>query len=263
MTLSVFKNKTALVTGASSGIGDSFARQLAAAGANLILVARREDRLQSLKQELEQKHGIKAEVIAMDLSDESAAQQLFEQTEGQGKQIDVLINNAGYGKQNQFTDIPLETQANMLNLNINTLTALSHLFGEKMKQRRSGHILLVGSIASFLPVPNMATYGASKAYVRSFGEALNKEMQPFGVKVSVLNPGGTATEFIQVADQEWSGWMEKVLFMSPERTAQIGLKALARGRASVVAGCSNSLGMFLLRFIPRAAQTGIAAAIFK
>ena len=263
MKAEVFKNKTALITGASSGIGESFARILAQAGSNLILVARRTERLEALKQEFEAGHGIQVDVISMDLSVPNAAQVLFDQTEGQGRQVDILLNNAGYGKQENFTSIPLETQLNMIELNITTLTALSHLFGAKMKERKQGYILLVASIAAYLPVPNMATYGASKAFVRNFGEALHKEMRGHGVNVTVLSPGGTATEFIQVADQEWDSWMEKIMFMSPERCARIGLNALSRNRMSVVAGMSNSLGMLLLRFIPRRAQNTIAATIFK
>ena len=263
MNLQEFKGKTALVTGASSGIGDSFAKLLAQSGANLILVARRLDRLESLKAQLESEHGIKVDVIAQDLSTIDAAQVLFDATEGKGHQVDILINNAGYGKQGAFSQSELDVQVNMLDLNVRTLTALSHLFIHKMQQRKSGYVLLVGSVGAFLPVPNMAAYAASKAYVRSFGEALNKECKADGVHVSVLNPGGTSTEFNEVAGQSMSAIVDKCFMMSSEKAARIGLHALAKNKPSVVAGASNAAGMFMLRFIPRCTQTSIAGMVFK
>jgi hypothetical protein len=263
MSLEKFKGKTALVTGASSGIGDSFAKLLAQSGVNLILVARRVDRLEALKATLEDKHGVKVDVIAQDLSSIDAAQLVFDATEGRGQQVDILINNAGYGKQGAFSQSDLDVQVNMLDLNIRTLTALSHLFIYQMKQRKSGYVLLVGSVGAFLPVPNMAAYAASKAYVRSFGEALNRECQADGVSVSVLNPGGTSTEFNEVAGQQLSAVVDKLFMMSAENAARIGLNALIKNKPSVVAGLSNAAGMFMLRFIPRFVQTSIAGQVFK
>lgn len=263
MSLEQFKGKTALVTGASSGIGECFATQLARAGSNLILVARRTDRLETLKTKLEAEYGVKAEVISLDLSHAGAPQKLFDTTEGQGKPVDILLNNAGYGKQHLFTDIPLDTQLNMVDLNVRALTALSHLFAAKMKERGQGRILLVGSVVGFFAVPNMATYAASKAYVKNLGIAMNKEYRSHGVSVTVLNPGATATEFSVNADQEFGALLEKLLFMSADKVAAIGLSALAKNKASVVSGASNKLTVLFMRFIPTCLQSSIAAVIFK
>jgi len=263
MSLKKFKGKTALVTGASSGIGECFATQLAAAGSNLILVARRTERLETLKTKLEAEHGIQAEVISLDLAQPDAPQKLFDATEGQGKQVDILLNNAGYGKQDLFTDIALDTQLNMVDLNVRTLTALSHLFAAKMKERSDGNILLVGSVVGYFAVPNMATYAASKAYVKSLGVAMNKEYRSHGVNVTVLNPGATSTEFGATAGQEFSGLLEKILFMSADKVASIGLSALAKNRAAVVPGVNNIATIWFMRFMPVCAQNAIAAVIFK
>lgn len=263
MSLSKFKGKTALVTGASSGIGECFATQLAEQGTNLILVARRTDRLETLKEKLEAKHGIQADVISLDLAQHDAPKKLFEATEGAGKQVDILLNNAGYGKQHPFTKVPLETQLNMLDLNIRTLTELSHLFIEKMKERRSGHILLVGSVVGYFAVPGMATYAASKAYVKNLVIALNTEYGKYGVGVTALNPGATATEFSANADQEFGGLLEKLLFMSADKVAAVGLSALAKNKASVVPGVNNCLTVFFMNFMPVRMQSAIAAMIFK
>lgn len=263
MNLSVFRNKTALITGASSGIGESFARILASEGANLIVVARREERLQALKSELEGAHSISVNVIAMDLSQADAAKILFEKTEGAGQAVDVLLNNAGYGLQENFNDSDLDHQLNSMDLMMRSLTALSHYFGKAMQARGEGYMLHVGSIAAYLPVPQMASYGASKAYVRSFGRALHQEYKAHNVHVTVLNPGGTVTEFFDTSGQQFPAWMMKLFFMSAEKTALLGLKALAKNRSSIIAGWSNTLMMTSLRLVPECLQGFIAGLIFK
>lgn len=263
MKIEKFKGKTALVTGASSGIGECFATQLAAAGSDLILVARRTDRLETLKTKLESEHGIKAEVISLDLAQPDAPQKLFDATEGAGKPVDILLNNAGYGKQDLFSDISLATQLNMVDLNVRTLTALSHLFAGAMQQRGSGNILLVGSVVAYFAVPNMATYAASKAYVKALGVAMNKEYRPYGVNVTVLNPGATATEFSANAGQDFSGLLEKILFMSADKVASTGLSALAKNKAAVVPGVSNIATIWFMHCMPICAKNAIAALIFK
>jgi len=151
----------------------------------------------------------------------------------------------------------------MVDLNVRTLTALSHLFAAKMKERSDGNILLVGSVVGYFAVPNMATYAASKAYVKSLGVAMNKEYRSHGVNVTVLNPGATSTEFGATAGQEFSGLLEKILFMSADKVASIGLSALAKNRAAVVPGVNNIATIWFMRFMPVCAQNAIAAVIFK
>lgn len=263
MSLSIFSNKTALITGASSGIGESFARILASVGTHLIIVARREERLNALKQELEKQHSINVKVIAMDLSLPDSPKSLFDATENSGAQVDILINNAGYGLQRTFNESDLDDQLNSMDLMTRSLTALSHYFGKAMQARQTGYMLQVGSIASYLPVPNMATYGASKAYVRSFGRALHHEYKPHQVHVTVLNPGGTLTEFFDVSGQTFPAWMTQLFFMSADKTALKGLNALAKNRSSVIAGWSNQLMMSSLKLVPECFHSGISSLLFK
>jgi len=254
------RGKTALVTGASSGIGEHFARQLAAAGANVIISARRGDRLKSLAEELTKKHGVEVTTVVVDLSTTEGPTRLFEETEGKGTRVDILINNAGFGTQDDFLEIPWEKVGEQLQLNVVSLTELTHRFGRVMRERKSGHILNVASIGAYMPVPNYATYSAGKAYVRNFTEALAWELAPSGVRVCCLNPGGTKTEFMEVAGHSLSPSLEGTL-MSAERCARIGLDALFGWRRNVVAGFLNKLMTFSLRFVPRRWIVSIAALV--
>ncbi len=242
---------TALVTGASSGIGRAMARQLAARGADVVITARRAAVLEALATELRVLASkAKVTVIPLDLSSAAAAAELYERTEGAGMTIDVLINNAGAGTHQEFIDIPWEKSAQQLQLNITSLTELSYRFGRAMAARRRGHILNVGSIGAYLPCPGYATYAAGKAYVRNFTEALAHELADRGVRVCCLCPGGTETEFQSAAGQPIPAW-QKPLFMSADRCARIGLSALFGGRRNVVSGWFNKIGMWMLRFVPR------------
>lgn len=251
-----FQGQTALVTGASSGIGDSFARQLAAQGVHLVLVARREDRLQALAAELSRDYAIRAQVIAMDLSQPGAAADLHARVHALGLQIDLLLNNAGLGKHGEFLELPLETHTSMMKVNIDTLTELTWLFGKEMVARGKGNILLVSSIAGYLPVPQFATYAASKAYVLSFGKALYKEWKPHNVNVTVLCPGGTLTEFMEVAGQQIDG-IRSLAMMSSDDVASAGLNAMQRNRNVVVPGWLYKVSMASLRLIPGRVQSSI------
>jgi short-subunit dehydrogenase len=251
---------TALVTGASSGIGTEFARQLAAMGADLVITARRKARLDELATELEDEHGVEVRVLAADLSEPAAASRLFEQTEGNGQTIDVLINNAGFGTQRPFLDIKWETAEQEMQLNMRSLTELCWRFGRTMRERGRGYVLNVSSIGAYQPVPTFATYAAGKAYVRNFTEALAYELADSGVRVCSLCPGGTATEFSEVSGQRISGWVES--FMMPaDRCARIGLRALFGGRRNVISGFSNKLSCWLLRFLPRRTMVWAAARV--
>ena len=255
MMSTTYQNKLALVTGASSGIGEWFARHLAQQGADLILVARRADRLEQLKQELAST-GRTIHVMAMDLLTPDAPQKLWQQTQAAGLQVDVLINNAGFGKHGSFLEIALEQHRDMLGLNVSALTELTWLFAQDMKQRGSGKILLVASIAAYLPVPEFSTYAASKAYVLSFGQALHSELKPFGVDVTVLSPGGVATEFMEVSGQNFDDWRSFAI-MKPEKVGAMALKALAKARRVIVPGLLYSISMASLRLIPNRLQLTI------
>lgn len=260
--MNVFAGKTALVTGASSGIGEQVARQLAAAGAHLVLVARRADRLQALATELSAEHGVRADVIAMDLAAPDAAAALHVQTEGSGQRIDILVNNAGFGQEGDFLDIPLEKHLAINHLNMTVLTELSWHFGHSMRQRGAGWIMNVASYGAFTPVPKLAIYAAGKAYVLSLGEAMAEELAPRGVVVSTLCPGGTWTEFTGVAGQTIDG-IKKLGMMSAEDVARAGLTGLARGRRVVIPGLTYKLSATLLRSLPSALKVKITDKVMN
>lgn len=237
--------KTALVTGASSGLGAAFARLLAARGARVLLAARRIDRLEQLANELRERHQIEAIAIPADLAAPGGAAELC-RTIGD---VDILVNNAGAGIHTAFTEIPWERFAAQLRLNIEALTELTHHHAQRMKRRGLGYILNVASIGAFLPVPGYATYAAGKAYVRQFTDALAYELRGSGVRISCISPGGIDTEFFDVAGQPVS-WLVRTSLMAPERCARIGLAQLFRGRSGVP-GLLNKLMMFAVRFVPR------------
>jgi len=251
-------NKTALVTGASSGLGSSFARQLAQRGANLVIVARREDRLKELAQDIERQHRVKVTVLPQDLSKEGAAESLHAATEGANTAVDVLINNAGFGTQERFVDIPWERTREQIQLNITTVTEMTWRFLRSMAARRSGAIMNVASIGAYLPSPDYAAYSASKAYVRDFTEAVAFEMRTSGVTLSALCPGLTETEFHHVAGHALNG-MVKTQMMSADDCVRIGLDGLFAGRTTIVPGVANRAQMFMLRFLPRKTMARVAS----
>lgn len=247
--MKAFHGKTALVTGASSGIGEELARQLAAAGANLVLVARRADRLQALADALAAQHGIHAQVIAQDLGAAGAAQQLLAATEGQGLAIDILCNNAGFGQEGDFLDVPLEKHLAVNQLNMTVLTELSWLYARRMRERGTGWILNTASVGAFAPVPKLAIYTAGKAYVLALGEAMHEELRASGVVVTTLCPGGTWTEFMDIAGQTVDG-IKKLGMMSAADVARSGLRGLAAGSRVVTPGLMYKASAPLLRLLP-------------
>lgn len=257
-----FAGKTALITGASSGIGESITRQLAQSGTNLVLVARREEKLQALKAELAPKHGISITVISHDLATQGAGRALYEKTQSQGLVIDILINNAGYAKHGPFHDTPLDTHLHMMHLLTTTFTELTYLYTNDMKRQGSGYVLLVASIAGFMAIPQFSTYAASKAFVLSLGESLNKELSSFGIRVTTLCPGGTATEFMDISGQDISGFRRHAI-MTSDAVATSGLRALAKGHAVNVPGILYKLSIAGLRAIPRHLQARLGEAATK
>ncbi|HSJ57747.1 MAG TPA: SDR family oxidoreductase [Anaerolineae bacterium] len=254
--------RTALVTGASGGIGEAFARQLAARGMDLVLVARSEGALRALAGELAGAHAIRTHVIVADLAVPGAAQRLYDDVTTPDWQIDLLVNNAGYGKAGTFAGLPFGVQSRMVHLNVNTVVELTHLFLPAMIERRRGGVINLGSTASFQPVPFMAVYGATKAFVLSFSEAIAQEVARHGVHVMALCPGGTATGF-----QETAGVWEDQRGSMPSAAEVVtaALAAFDSGKRTYVPGFMNKLTAFVAgrlmprRWVTRAAESWIGA----
>jgi uncharacterized protein len=227
-----------LVTGASSGFGEEFARQYAAQGHALVLVARRLDRLQALAEKLRREHGAEVVVEQVDLSDIAAVVRLEERLRERGIAIDILINNAGHGLQGAFADTPLKDALSMVQLDIASMTAVTHVFMQGMRERRRGKILLVASMLAMMGVENFAVYSAAKAYVLRFGEALHRELKRDGITVTALCPGLSDTGFASAAEMKITPIL-KLLMMKPAPVVRAGMRALRAGRMSVVPGFGN------------------------
>jgi short-subunit dehydrogenase len=250
-------NKWALVTGASSGIGAEFARLLAAHGANLVLVARGTEAMASLSETLRAEHQVDIVIESVDLAQAGAGTALAARLAQRGIVIDVLINNAGFGVFGEFHQQPLERTLAMLQLNVSSLTELTHVFASDMARRGGGHILLVASILGYQATPGYAAYAASKAYVLQFGEALNVELAKHNVAVTVLSPGVTQTAFLSVSGQASTPFQRTVMMTSRSVAAQ-GLVALLQRRAVVMPGLVNRLMILMNRLSPRALQSRIS-----
>ena len=240
-----FRNRWALVTGASSGIGAALARELAARGAKLILTARRRDRLEALAAELAAK-GADTRILLADLNDPDAPQQIYEATEAAGLTVDILVNNAGLGQYGAFYASPIEQELSQVRVNCEAVVRLTRLFVPQMVKRRRGWMLVVASTASFQPIPYMTTYAATKVFDRFFAQALAAEVARFGVTVTALCPGPTDSEFFEVAR---AGAFRRHMQAAPE-VARIGIHALARGRHTVIPNVSDRLTAFLAQLLP-------------
>jgi short-subunit dehydrogenase len=244
-----------LITGASSGLGAEFARACAARGDQIVLVARRRDRLDALAAEL----GPQTHVLAADLADRGTRRSLPESVSRLGLHVETLINNAGFGLVGRFAELPVDRQIEMIELNVAALTELSRLFLPAMVERQSGAILNVASTAAFQPGPGFAVYFATKAFVLSLTEALHQELKGSGIKVSALCPGPTATEFGDVAGVNSHRFSS--LSANARRVVDAGLAGLERNRAVVVPGAVNKITAQSGRVIPRALMRRIVAAI--
>lgn len=252
----------AVITGASAGIGVHFAENLAAARRDLLLVARRADRLDALAARLRAEHGITVDVIAIDLSAPDAPRALIDQAHARGLSITMLINNAGFGARGAFDGLDLARQAEMIDLNCRALMALCHLVLPGMIARGQGEILNVASTAAFQPGPWMAVYYATKAFVLSFSEALHEEVKDKGVRVSALCPGPTRTEFADVADMSDSELFKRFA-SDANAVARDGLAALRANRAVKVSGVLNAVMAGSIRFTPRGLARRIAGSLQK
>jgi len=250
----MFSGKTALITGASSGIGEQMARQLAAVGCNLILVARRTDRLDALAGEL---GAVTVDVITADLADPEAPEAVFAQTQADGRQVDILINNAGFGFQKPLLAVD---QLGMVDVNVRSLLAMTQLFAVPMVQRGQGWVLNVSSVSAWFPIPGMATYAASKACVLHLSRALHEEWKPAGIVVTALCPGGTRTEFSSIARDRMDPDLEKAM-MPADVVAAAGLKALAGGKVVVVPGILYRMMVALVRVLPASWVTRLAGKV--
>lgn len=255
--------KTALITGASSGIGLELAKIHASKGDNLVLVARSIGKLEELKNELEPKHGISVYIIGKDLSRPNAAAEVYAELKQKIIAIDYLINNAGFGDYGLFFDSNWEKQEQMLNLNITALTHFTRLFLKDMVEQKSGKILNLASTASFQPGPTMAVYCATKSYVLSFSEAINNEVKELGVTVTALCPGATTSGFQAAASLEGSNLFDGKKLPSSKEVAEYGYKAMMKGKSVAVHGMMNSIMASSVRFTPRWLVVKIARMILE
>ncbi len=250
--------KVTLITGASSGIGEAFARKLAAMKHNLVLVARTEDKLFAMCDELMAKYQITAHYVALDLLEYQADEKLFEETERHGLEVDWLINNAGFGSMGDFVKLPLENELDMIGLNVMSLVALSHRYLKQMRERKSGTIINISSTASFQPIPFMSTYAATKAFVTSFSEGIAAENKKYGIRVLACCPGATETNFFDVANIDKSLTVKGMQL--PEDVVEATLKALKKGKSHVISGWSNYLIAHLATFSPNSIITKAISA---
>ncbi len=252
--------KATLITGASGGIGEAFARRLAAEKHNLVLVARTEKKLVDLCDELMLEHKIMAHYVAIDLIDFEADLRLFNETEKRGLEVDWLINNAGFGSMNDFAKLELARELEMISLNVSALVALTHRYLQKMRERRSGVIINVSSTASFQPIPFMATYAATKAFVTSFSEAIAEENRPFNILVTALCPGPTDTNFFNVAQAE--AFKMKGM-QTAEAVVETALNAVDKGKSKVNSGWTNYVGAIFGAFLPNSLVTRVVGRALR
>jgi hypothetical protein len=241
-------NSWVLVTGASSGFGEEYARQYAERGHSLVLVARRLDRLQTLAEALRQQYRMDVVVEQVDLSDVEAVVQLHQRLRERGIAIDILINNAGHGLQGPFVDSKLDAALAMLQLDVVSLTAVTHLFAQDMRTRGRGKILLVASLLAYQGVENFAVYAAAKAYVLRLGEALHRELKRDGVTVTAVCPGMSDTGFATAAQQKIT---PKRMMMQPAPVVRASIRGLESGRISVVPGWVNKAAVIFVWATPR------------
>ncbi|RFM28819.1 SDR family NAD(P)-dependent oxidoreductase [Deminuibacter soli] len=253
------KGKTAFITGASSGIGKAFAYHLAARQCHLILTARSENALHEIARDIRQQYQVQVTVYAGDLCDAAMPQQLFDKTSKDSLQVDILINNAGFGKWAHFLDETIASYEEMIALNITALVKLTHLFLPQMLTRGEGGIINIGSTGSFQPCPYIGVYCASKAFVLSFSEALYGEYFKRGIHITAVCPGNTQTPFFSRANANTKG----MGFDTPEKVAKDGLSALLKGKNYTVIGFGNYLQSLSSRFFTRKMTIGIVGNIFR
>jgi short-subunit dehydrogenase len=255
--------KTALITGASSGIGYELGKIFAKNDFDLVLVSRNEEKLENIAGELKKKHDIQVRVIAKDLSKPSSPKELYDQVTGEGTRIDVLVNNAGVAAYGKFTDSRADRNMDLIQLNIAAPTILCKLFGADMAREGSGRILNVSSTAAFQAGPLLSTYYASKGYLLLLSEALSHEFKQDGVTVTALCPGPVKTEFFKRNDMTDTKLNDSPFMMNAARVAEIGFSGLMKGKPLVIPGAINKLLVFLERLAPRRVASSVAYLLNK
>ncbi len=255
-----WRGKWAVVTGASAGIGRALAAELAAGGAHLVLTARRRERLEELAREFATQYGVRSEICTADLAERSGPEEIFAFTKEKGIEVELLVNNAGFGAYGEFARMDLARLLEMVQVNVAAVVNLTHLYLQPMIARKRGDILIVASTASFQGVPYLTTYGATKGFDLLFAEALAEETRLYGVRVCALCPGSTTSEFHDVAGQP-----KRILRKqeTAEKVARIGLRALASGKGYVITGGRNYLGMQIQRLLPRRVVTRVVGKMFR
>ena len=258
--MDTWKGKWALVTGASAGIGTALAEELAAGGTHLVLTARRKNRLEELAQRLRARHAIQTEIVAADLAQPVAPEELYRFTRQKGMEIELLVNNAGFGQYGEFHKVETTRLLEMVQVNCSAVLHLTRLFLPDMVARGRGDVLIVASTAAFQAVPYISTYAATKVFDLFLAEGLAEEMKPYGIRVCGLCPGTTTSEFHEVAGHPARS---KGREESAEKVARTGLAALAAGKSYVISGVGNYLGAQGERLVPRRFVTRIAAKMFR
>jgi short-subunit dehydrogenase len=256
--MSRWQNRWAVVTGASAGIGWALAELLAARGAKLVLTARRRDRLEELAEKLRAGHGATVEIFPVDLAQAGGANNLFAFTEEKGIEVDLLVNNAGFGGYGEFHEKPLDRFREMVQVNVAAVVELTHRYLAGMVRRRRGDVMIVASTAAFQPVPYIACYAATKGFDLLFAEAIAEEVRQYGVRVCALCPGPTDTEFQQVAQQPQRMFR---FAETAEKVARVGLSALEAGKTHTISGWTNYLQVNAERLAPRSFVARSAAAL--
>lgn len=257
-----WSGKWALVTGASAGIGAALAEELARGGTNLVLTARRRERLEELAQKLEVAHKIQTKIFVADLTQADAPETIFQFTKNQGIEIELLVNNAGFGAYGEFPTVESRKLTDMVQVNCAAVVHLTRLYLPEMVARKHGDVLIVASTASFQSVPYISTYAATKAFDLLFAEGLAEEMKPHGVRVCALCPGSTESEFAEVAGQAHIA-ATRANRETAEKVARTGLRALAAGKSYVISGLGNYLGVLGQRLVSRRVVARVAAHMFK
>lgn len=257
-----WSKKWALVTGASAGIGAALAEELARGGTNLVLTARRRERLEELAQKLEAAHKIQTKIFVADLTQPDAPETIFQFTKNQGIEIELLVNNAGFGAYGEFPAVEPRKLTDMVQVNCAAVVHLTRLYLAEMVARKHGDVLIVASTASFQSVPYISTYAATKAFDLLFAEGLAEEMKPYGVRVCALCPGSTESEFAEVAGQTHIA-ATRANRETAEKVARTGLRALAAGKSYVISGLGNYLGVLGQRLVSRRLVARVAARMFK
>lgn len=253
------KNKTVLITGASSGIGEAFAYELAKQGANLIITARSKDKLQELANKIHKEYNVQVTVLTGDLLLKETPQKLYDQIKQAGLSVDLLINNAGFGKWVNFLDESIEDYDKMLEININALVKLCHLVIPDMLKKGDCGIINVASTGALQPCPYVATYCASKSFVLNFSEALHGEYSKRGVTITALCPGNTTTGFQLVAKADTKGMTAD----TPETVAKQGIASLLKNKSFKIVGTTNYLQSFLPRLLPRKMMINIVSGMMN